>query len=161
MLHQYSTIGKILKPEQILAYRVARWFVSGAGEVRQSGRTLVLAAAHIHEVLEGRSTKLWDHYDTGRTSAPRIICETIRELCIGMSLTPIFTENDTVFRKVETRDDRAGDPKEVLDQPLDLVRMEFAQSVRDAYNSGLSEREILDITIQATREELVASVHNL
>jgi len=157
---RYPTISELLKPGQVLAYRAARWFVSSRPEDRQDGRTRVLAAAHIHEAVDGRSTRLWDHHDTGRKNAPRILLEAVREMCDKLGLTPVLSDNETVLRGLETTAGWAASPKAVLDPVRSLVLKEFAQSVRDAYNSGLSEEEILATAVRAVREELVVSVHD-
>lgn len=148
---RYPSVPDLLRPDQVLPYKVARWFVSGADEHRRSGRSLVLAAAFLTEGLAGRSAQLWDHY-----AGQRQLNEfrtTLRELA---SVAGLEAAVDTKFvlRKVVRKLDCDYDPESVRTGLL-------AEAVKEAYRSGMSKEEILAAAAAAVHEEAVTFVSNL
>lgn len=150
VVKRYPSVASLLRPSQAVAYKIARWLVSSRDEDRRSGRSTVLAAAFLTEGLQGRSCRLWDHY-AGPTQLGtfRLTLEGLADQA-GLDAT---VDDKYVLRSVARRPDglHSDEGKTVL----------LAETIKEAFRSGMSKEEILEVAERAIQEETVDQVHDL
>jgi hypothetical protein len=151
---RYPTITSLLEPELLPAYKVACWLVSSDPADRRSGRTRVLAAAHLRETVIGRSSKLWDH------SAPpervRIVRQELDLMASDLGLTLDISADDILRKAVPPSGLSLNLLRDEETMGFELMKM----AVKAAYRTGATKEEIMVAAAQAVHEEAVVLVHD-
>lgn len=157
-----SLVGRylvdLLRPSQILGYMSACWLVSSADEDRRSGRTMVLAAAHLTEVLRNRSSKIWDHAADGEKGWMSVASPYLDHLLDQLDLTSPQIKGG-ILRTVSHK--KGADPRSVLRNDADMSFLGLRESVRLAVRSGVPHKTIVEFVKRTLREDLVDEVHGL
>ncbi len=155
----YPSLVSTLKPGQLLKYIATCWLVSNDRSHRRSGRTRVLAAAHIATAIKSGSSQLWDHSHRRGPDHVRHVESEVRELAGKLDLN-IAVGSDGILSV--GGDSGSTDPSRVLTDDGELEIMALRSCVQHlAFHSNYSEEEIVRLVHAFLRDEIVEEVSSL
>lgn len=151
-------IVDLLRPEQVPKYTAALWLVSHADEDRRSGRTVVLAAAHLTEAIRSGSSRIWDHAVQGVSAWTTMVGPHVESMAQALNLENVKVEGGVV-RLPKRQSDAYS--RAVLGSEAEIATLTLRESVRTAVRKGVPEEVIMGMVEKALSEGVVDEVHDL